>query len=217
MEHRKRTFWPKVYTSWDDGDPLDLRVAQLLMEYNMPGIFFWPVKAVINKPGWAQSIVNHFEIGAHTVNHNILTNLDLDDATDEIIDGKTFLEQTFHKPVDWFCYPRGRYSPDIIKAVDEAGYKYARTTKVGNWDGVTNRLEIRADVHCYNRNEYDGDTWSYWLLRKWREAVEKEYTTFHIWGHSWEIEKYGDWDALEFALKVIREDIDKFEAHKFDL
>ncbi len=43
------------------------------------------------------------------------------------------LEDMIKKPVNWFCYPRGRYNDLVLSNVVEAGYKYARTTLVGNF------------------------------------------------------------------------------------
>lgn len=39
--------WPATYitTSWDDGHPLDLRVAELLSEYHLQGTFYVPIAA----------------------------------------------------------------------------------------------------------------------------------------------------------------------------
>jgi peptidoglycan/xylan/chitin deacetylase (PgdA/CDA1 family) len=197
---------PRIITSWDDGDPRDVRIAQLLLEYELPGIFFWTVKAVAHKPEWTFDIAKHFEIGAHTVNHVHLTAVDYETAANEIIDGKEWLENAYGKPIEWFCYPRGRYSPDVLKLVDEAGYKYARTTKVGNWDGKPG-LEIRADIHCFNRKEYDGIPWLEYALTSWENAKANNLPTFHIWGHSHEINKYDDWFNLETLLKKIYEDL----------
>lgn len=204
---KNQTSLPRIITSWDDGDPLDVRIAQLLLEYQLPGIFFWPVKAVANKPAWATDIASKFEIGAHTVNHVHLNAVDPEKAYDEIVDGRVWLQQEYMQEINWFCYPRGRYNTDIMRMVDEAGYKYARTTKVGNWDGQSQALEIKADVHCYNRSEYAGKPWLMYAAMQWEIAKAEGWPTFHIWGHSHEIEKYGDWYRLEELFKNIYADI----------
>ena len=41
------------------------------------------------------------------------------------------LQQRFHVPVDFFCYPAGRYDARVIAAVELAGYLGATTTNYG--------------------------------------------------------------------------------------
>jgi hypothetical protein len=44
---------------------------------------------------------------------------------------RTELQRQFHVPVDFFCYPSGRYDARVINAVRLAGYLGATTTKYG--------------------------------------------------------------------------------------
>jgi hypothetical protein len=41
------------------------------------------------------------------------------------------LRHLFHVPVDFFCYPSGRYDARVIAAVRRAGYLGATTTNYG--------------------------------------------------------------------------------------
>ncbi|MGH7837447.1 MAG: polysaccharide deacetylase family protein, partial [Candidatus Binataceae bacterium] len=60
-------------TSWDDGHPLDLRVAELLAAHGVRGTFYVPVRASADslmKPADLRRLRNlGMEIGAHTVSH----------------------------------------------------------------------------------------------------------------------------------------------------
>lgn len=47
------------------------------------------------------------QIGAHTLNHPILSRLSRDEAKQEIAGSKKELESSLQRPVDWFCYPQG--------------------------------------------------------------------------------------------------------------
>jgi peptidoglycan/xylan/chitin deacetylase (PgdA/CDA1 family) len=64
---------PPIYitTSWDDGHPLDLRLAELLHKYGLPATFYIPLENQL--PVLTQSQVRElsgkFEVGAHTVHH----------------------------------------------------------------------------------------------------------------------------------------------------
>ena len=42
------------------------------------------------------------------------------------------IQQRFHVPVNWFCYPSGHYDATVIAAVKAAGYK-GSTTVVPGW------------------------------------------------------------------------------------
>jgi len=66
-----------------------------------------------------------FEIGGHTVNHVILSYVDLDIAKKEITDSKTILEKNLNHPVDLFSYPEGQkdhYNDNIIKILKENNF-----------------------------------------------------------------------------------------------
>lgn len=201
---------PKIITSWDDGHPSDVRIAQLLLEYGFrDSIFFWPVKAVAGKPAWAYQIAKDFEIGAHTVNHRILSEIPLEDAYNEISGGKDWLQAAFMQDVVAFCYPRGRYSLEVKDLVIDAGFMWARTTVIGNAIDQPDPFRRPADIHVYPRKEYDGLGFLEYARQAWQLAKEKKYPTFHIWGHSWEIDKLDLWQDLETLFKLITNDRDR--------
>ncbi len=73
------------------------------------------------------------EIGAHTVSHPILMNLEDDDAYREIEDSKRALEGITGEPVSSFAYPNGRPGKDFsdreVELVRRAGFRCAATTE----------------------------------------------------------------------------------------
>lgn len=78
------------------------------------------------------------EIGGHTVNHPILTELDDAAARREIQDGRAALQQLTGAPVSVFAYPNGRphrdYDRRHVDMVREAGFECAVSTAVGTVD-----------------------------------------------------------------------------------
>lgn len=76
-----------------------------------------------------------FAIGAHTVNHPILTHTTDAEAIYEIGGAREQLEALIRGPVDSFAYPNGRpivdFLPRHIGMVKAAGYRYALTTQHG--------------------------------------------------------------------------------------
>lgn len=75
------------------------------------------------------------EIGAHTVNHPILTSIDDNRAMDEMISGKLQLEELTGRPVKVFAYPNGQPHKDYalrhVAMARDAGFELAVTTARG--------------------------------------------------------------------------------------
>jgi len=78
---------------------------------------------------------HQIEIGGHTVNHPILTQLDDETATHEIVENKRQLEAIIGSPLHLFAYPNGKRAVDYnerhIRIVADAGYTAAFTTETG--------------------------------------------------------------------------------------
>ncbi len=65
------------------------------------------------------------EIGAHSVDHVRLDELDYASALEQLRRSRAFLEDLLGKPVTTMAYPYGRASEQTIRAVAEAGYELA--------------------------------------------------------------------------------------------
>lgn len=199
----------ELVTSWDDGAFSDLKLAKLLKKYRLPGIFYIPSNNRELLDIDIQDIAKNFEIGGHTVNHPVLRGMADDDIWAEITESKEFLENLINKPVDSFCYPKGRYTQQIIKQVEDAGYKEARTTKVLNLFKPDNPFETQCSIHVYNRKEYLGQHWFDQAVDLFEKVIDSSslYDYFHIWGHSWEIDKFDYWKELEAFFYLIHENL----------
>ena len=97
-------------------------------------------------------------IGAHTINHEILSRLSLTDASEEIVKSKSIIETATGLKVDHFAYPNGRFEDFnimIVNAVKSAHYEGAVTTIEGincqNDDVFTlKRIAISSDIDYIN-------------------------------------------------------------------
>jgi peptidoglycan/xylan/chitin deacetylase (PgdA/CDA1 family) len=69
--------------------------------------------------------------GAHTVTHPLLPYEDQVTAEQEICDSKLVLEQKLQQPVRAFAYPNGDWDVSTRQRVEDAGYKWAFTTRHG--------------------------------------------------------------------------------------
>ena len=135
-------------TSWDDGHPLDLRIAELLTKYGLRGTFYVPLynSRPTMSPAQIRELAGSFEIGAHTITHPILARLDPSAAREEIMGSKRVLEQTLGHPVRWFAYPNGRpeadYTREHVHMVREAGYEAAVSTAIGAASAASDLFEL---------------------------------------------------------------------------
>ena len=72
-----------------------------------------------------------WELDSHTIHHVDVTTLDASQLREEIGGSRRDLQQRFGQPVNFFCYPAGRYDAQAVAAVRAAGYLGATTTDEG--------------------------------------------------------------------------------------
>lgn len=205
----------KLETSWDDGSKLDLRLAELLKKYNLPGTFYIPNNHELSSRELGDLVDMGFEIGGHTMSHpqdlKLLSEMDL---FIEIELNKVYLEIMTSLEITKFCYPRGRYNDAVIDVVKQSNYKSARTTQILSTDIEQDPYRIKTTIHaCPIRPEYDGRDWLEVGKEYLLKAIEED-SYFHLWGHSNEVNKYNEWNKLEALLKFIRETLDKKYGNK---
>ena len=74
-----------------------------------------------------QMIDEGWELDSHTITHLDLTSLDGARLRQEVAGSRSLLQQRFHQPVNFFCYPAGRFDGATIAAARRAGYLGATT------------------------------------------------------------------------------------------
>lgn len=89
---------------------------------------------------------NGVSIGAHTVNHPILSSIPADIARREIGDSKLYLERVIQEPIDVFAYPNGRpeldYGIEHRNLVSELGFRAAVSTHWGVGTSQSDRYQL---------------------------------------------------------------------------
>ncbi len=227
MEQRKKRVI--VTTSWDDGHPLDLRIADLLARLGMRGTFYTPIEYSRCARMSAAQIrdLSHMgmEIGSHTVSHPRLTRLPDHAVLRELRESKDALEQMLDGQVLSFCFPEGKFSRRFAPHLRAAGYHLARTTMAFRTESdfdcyampVTFQLWPHSRQillrHALKEGNLSGLT--NWISR-WRgetdlvqladrvlDSIASTGGILHIWGHSWEIDQAGLWPLLEEVLQRI--------------
>jgi peptidoglycan/xylan/chitin deacetylase (PgdA/CDA1 family) len=86
------------------------------------------------------------DIGAHTKSHPILSTLGLDQAKEEVVGSKSYLEAMLGIPVKHFAYPNGRpgidYRMEHRDLVEIAGYEAAVSTQWGVASNMSDRWQL---------------------------------------------------------------------------
>lgn len=173
------------------------------------------------------------EIGAHTLTHPELDKISLEQAKEEIFGSKKYLEEIIGKKVEMFCYPRGKYNDNIKNIVSSANFLGARTTSKFCFEKPKNFFEFGVSLHIYpfpfrktglrqikaafeplkknlsqmSKLKLPITSYFSWqnLARNLFDCASLNKEIFHLYGHSWEIKKYGMWEELENFLKYVSE------------
>jgi peptidoglycan/xylan/chitin deacetylase (PgdA/CDA1 family) len=216
-------------TSWDDGHPLDLRLAEMLHGHGLAATFYIPRAAptgVMSEPQIRQ-LAQSFEVGGHTLDHLFLSTIPDGRAEQQISGCKDWLEQTTGRRCQMFCPPAGKFTAAHLPMIRRAGFRGMRSVELlstsapkATPDLVEMPTTLQAFPHSrptYIKNTLKrrrfANLWRYILLggpSGWEKLAEKLLENvltrggvFHLWGHSWELESAGQWDALERILKLL--------------
>jgi peptidoglycan/xylan/chitin deacetylase (PgdA/CDA1 family) len=80
-----------------------------------------------------------WELDTQGFSHADLIRLDAEQLHYEVAVARRTLQQRYHVPVNWFCYPSGHYDATVLAAVRAAGYA-GSTTVVPGWAHRTDDL-----------------------------------------------------------------------------
>ncbi len=219
-----------VTTSWDDEDRGGLKVAELLGRNRLLGTFYVPTARLGRDSCFSATDLRTlsaagFEIGAHTVSHAILPELSSEELDREVGECKAVLQQILGTEITMFCYPKGRFNGQVVSAVQRAGYGGARSTQMLCSSGSFDRFAIPTTLQAYPHRRFnyvrnlirrgaigallksapDLIWFEDWLrLGKARfDRTLSEGGVWHLYGHSWEIEKLGLWPQLSEMLEYV--------------
>jgi peptidoglycan/xylan/chitin deacetylase (PgdA/CDA1 family) len=218
-------------TSWDDGHPLDLRIADLLAKYGLAGTFYVPFESSrqVMTSGQMRQLSGMFELGAHTVHHTVLTETTEEVSGAEIRDSKKRMEDLTGTCCDAFCFPKGRFGRGHLDMVRQVGYRCARTvellsTRFPAWRAGIHLIPTTVQASPHSSADYlkncikrlapqnllhfalyaRAQDWTT-TGRSMLELVARQGGVFHLWGHSWEIEERHQWPQLESILRGMHE------------
>jgi peptidoglycan/xylan/chitin deacetylase (PgdA/CDA1 family) len=120
-----------VVLTFDDGYPQDVSLVRPLLRARG-----W--RAVLNlqvgnlAPDKVRRLIAAgWEIDAHTFTHPDLTKVSPRQLRHEVAGSRTWISGVFGVPVDFFCYPDGRFDAAVVEAVKRAGYLGAESEQPG--------------------------------------------------------------------------------------
>ena len=217
-----------ITTSWDDGHPLDMKLCSLLRDYGIRATMYIPItnsEYKVISSDTIRAIAKDFEIGGHTYNHTQLTQVDEHSMIYELTESKNVLESIVRKEVVSFCYPWGLYNNKVTEKVKKSGYKLARTVKSLSTT-LRRPLEYHPTIHAFDHNLtakgkctiiasdrslatkllLSGNIFKRWdvIAKKSLDHVLENGGIWHLWGHSWEIDRYDNWPLLRKVLEYVK-------------
>jgi peptidoglycan/xylan/chitin deacetylase (PgdA/CDA1 family) len=143
-----------IVLSFDDGTlGQDVHAVPVLRHLHWAGVLNLKVNALESRytlPPWRvrDMLAAGWELDSHTITHPDLTHVDDAQLWHEVHGSRVELQNMFHVPVDFFCYPSGRYDAHVVAAVRRAGYLGATTTNYG--------LARPQDIYTLDRIRING-------------------------------------------------------------
>lgn len=202
-----------VQVSFDDGASTDLKIADLMMKYDVKPVFYWPSmlgkhKNMGKAKSWlslneCKELSKNFEIGSHSMTHQFLNKLDISTMSNEITGSRKFWQDQTGQAIESFAYPKNSLSNLTKVLIKGAGYKKARTSTTGLLTPGDDAFAINCTLQiAINRLEYKNKSWVLFSQEMMSKITEN--SVFHLFGNSWEVEEYNEWDRLEDLLKQLK-------------
>ena len=136
-----------IVLSFDDGYHSQYSNAlPILRARGWPGVLNLEVKLLdsdLRPPEVRAMIQAGWEVDAHTFTHPDLTTLPADELRRQVAGSREAIRRRFGVPVNFFCYPAGRFDRAVETEVRSAGYLGATTTQPGLASPAGSPFELR--------------------------------------------------------------------------
>lgn len=208
----------KAFTmSFDDGVTQDERLISLMRKYGLKGTFNinaglmgerdWLVQPGIDVSHYkfpaekVKDVYRGFETAVHTMSHADLTTVAAPMVSYEITECKKELEEIVCRPVRGMAYPFGTWNQAVLECLKFSGIEYARTVN------STGDFRLPEEFLVWNPTCHYAEERTETLAEQFLENDTKENyrepLLFYIWGHSYELDAFDQWDRIEQLMKKI--------------
>ncbi len=210
-------------TSWDDGDPLDVRIADMLEEFGFVGTFYASTgpggRRQINDEDLTRIGSKH-ELGVHGQTHTIFPELPRSKLADEI---RWAVEEMarFGNVGHVVAPPRGKINAATRRFIGRLGFAVRTGALVGSKAVKGNSLEPTFQLYphtwktiirnCVYRRRVPiatlipalaGKGSPEYRFRQLLLAAARRQRYVHVWGHAADIERLNLWDPLRCLLRT---------------
>lgn len=125
-----------IVLSFDDGyETQYAHAAPVLKQLGWPGVLNLKLLSLeqgeMTPTMIKRMIADGWEVDSHTINHLDVSQLSGAQLQHEVGDSRTMLQKEFNIPVNFFCYPAGKFDAESVAAVKQAGYLGATTVQPG--------------------------------------------------------------------------------------
>ena len=225
MRFCEQTNKKAITFSFDDGTTQDVRLINLLNQYNLKATFnlnsgLLGQKGLLQRndqwishykifPEHVKLLYKDHEVAVHTVNHKNLTQCDEEEIIHQVESDRLRLSELVGYDVVGMAYPCGGVNNDdrvaeIIK--NHTGVKYSRTITTNDSFDLQDNLYRFNPTTCYVYFDK--------LMELGKKFVELQTDTpkiFYIWGHAFDMDCGADyWYRLEEFFKLISNKDDIF-------
>ena len=138
IKNEKRITKPSFVLTFDDGYKDILLARKIVRKLGIKPTFFilsdaehanmtelGTSRAFLSRKDIATLLQDGWILGSHGATHADFWNLSEKAMQKEIKDSREILRKKYNVPVDYFAYPKGRYTKRTIQAVIDAGYHMA--------------------------------------------------------------------------------------------
>lgn len=199
----------KAFTmSYDDGLVYDKRLAALFDKCGIRATFhlnsgFLGRRDYITEEDVKVIFRNH-EVSVHTRTHPFLADIPREMMVSEILEDREALESLVGYPVRGMSYPYSSYSDFIVEMLPTLGMEYARIVDTDY------EFKIPFDFLRWCPTCHHDDIRLMELAKNFLELkASRKPRLMNVWGHSYEFERNGNWQAIEAFSEFIgnRDDI----------
>lgn len=137
----------RILITFDDGYKNNIGAVKVLKKFNFSAVIFVATNFIGKFNDFCKEDVPRLpmltredilylskmgvEFGAHSHTHRNMTDLTGQEIASEIKESKLILQEQVGKPIDYFCYPRGKANDDISSELARQEFKIAFLSKTG--------------------------------------------------------------------------------------